>query len=153
MHMKRRIAAAACLLLGASASVPAASPHARIQARMHAMRVAANAHDTDAFLKPFLHGPQLVFVVNGRVIRGYAALHAQQLKWWSHGTSDVRYTPAGPTRFDDLAPGVVVTTRQLVSRRTGADGKQQQGTFTVTSLWKRLHGEWRIVYAHESWSR
>lgn len=153
MPKSHGVAVAMCLLLGTSGNAFAASPHARIQARMDAMMAAANVHDTDGFLKPFVHGPQLVFVVNGRVIRGYAALRAQQLKWWHKGASGARYTQSGPTSFDDLAPGVVVTTQQLSSRRSGADGKLQRGTFTVTSLWKRRHGEWRIVYAHESWSR
>ena len=122
-------------------------------ARMHAMGVAANAHDSDAFLQAFVHSPRLVFVINGRVILGYAALRKQQLAWWRKGASRARHEPSGPVRFDDLARGLVLTTSQMTSRRTGADGRLQAGSFAVTSLWQLQHGEWRIVYAHESWSR
>lgn len=150
-----RAAAMACLVvLVCPVPVAAASvSHARIRSLIAAMDAAANAHDADAFMQPFLHGPQLVFVINGHVIRGWNALHAQQLQWWHHGKSDVRYAHAAPTRFMDLAPGVVVTTEALDSRRTGDDGKPQTGTFVVTNLWKRKAGRWWIVYAHESWAR
>jgi ketosteroid isomerase-like protein len=87
------------------------------------------------------------------VIRGWDALHAQQLKWWHNGKSDVQYAHTAPTRFMDLSPGVVVTTEELDSRRTGPHGKVQTGTFTVTNVWKRTAGAWLIVYAHESWAR
>lgn len=100
-----------------------------------------------------MHGPQLVFVINGHVIRGWDALHTQQQTWWHHGRSDAHYAHTAPVRFLDLAPGVVVTTEELDSRRTGPDGKVQTGTFVVTNLWKREGGTWWIVYAHESWAR
>jgi len=142
-------------LLGMAFSVPvfAASSHAQIRAKTRAMEVAANAHDTDGFLKPFWHGPRLLFVINGRVIRGYKALHAQQLEWWKHGKSDAHYTQTAPMQFMDLAPGVVATTQHLSSRRAGPDGKVQTGTFAVTNIWKHQGGHWEIVYAHESWAR
>ncbi len=155
MVMNRWAAVAACLItqLYAATTVAASAVHARIQSRIDAMDAAANTHDADAFLKPFVHGPQLVFVINGHVIRGWDALHAQQLKWWHNGKSDAHYAHTAPVRFMDLAPGVVVTTEELDSRRTGPDGKVQTGTFVVTNLWKRDGGNWRIVYAHESWAR
>jgi ketosteroid isomerase-like protein len=155
MFTNRWAAAGACLiaLAGMGTAVAAPASHARIRSLMAAMDAAANLHDADAFLKPFVHGPQLVYVINGRVIRGWDALHAQQLKWWRHGKSDVRYAHTAPTRFIDLAPGVVVTTELLDSRRTGEDGNPQTGNFVVTNVWKRDAGRWRIVYAHESWVR
>jgi SnoaL-like domain len=157
MYTHRWAIAAACLLaLGAARTAwagDAAPAHAQIQARIDAMGVAANAHDTDAFMKPYLHGPQLVDVVDGRVIRGWDALHAQQMKWWHGGKSDAHYRHTAPTRFLDLAPGVVATTEALGSRRTGPDGKVQTGAFVVTNIWQRRGGAWRIVYAHESLAR
>lgn len=149
-----RLALALMILPWIAFALPAAaaSPHAQIQAQTRAMEAAANAHDTDGFLKPFLHGPRLIFVINGHVIRGYEALHAQQMKWWKHGTTDAQYTQTSPMRFMDLAPGVVATTQQFTSRRTGPNGKVQTGTFAVTNLWKRESGHWRIVYGHESWA-
>lgn len=131
----------------------AASPHAQIRARIDAMALAAKAHDTDAFLEPFMRGPRLVFVINGEVILGWNALRAAQLKWWRNGASDARYRQISPTRFMDVAPGVVVTTQQLVSRRKGPDGKTQENTFAVSTVWRRLHDGWRIVYASESWAQ
>lgn len=124
-----------------------------IEPIMAKMKVAANAHDTNAFLAPFLHEQSLVFVVNGVVIHGWQALHEQQLKWWKDGKSDAVYTPVGPTEFQQLAKGLVLATRSLSSRRRGPDGKIQTGKFAVTEIWRQLPQGWRIVYAHESWQR
>ena len=150
----RAIVATACLLAVASTRIAmAASPHAQIQAKIDAMTVAANAHDADEFLKPFTRGPRLVFVINGQVIRGWNALHAAQLKWWRNGASHARYTQLSPTSFMDLAPGVVVTTQEMESQRTGPDGKTQKNTFAVSAVWRRGRNGWRVAYASESWAR
>ena len=154
MTNARAIARTACLLAIASTRIAmAASPHMQIQAKLDAMAAAANAHNTDEFLKPFTHGPRLVFVINGQVIRGWNALHAAQLRWWRNGASDARYTRISPTSFMDLAPGVVVTTQEMKSQRSGPDGKTQKNTFAVSTVWRRQHNEWRIAYASESWAR
>ena len=153
MYMTRWVAAAACLLaLALEVPVRAASPHAQIRSQMETMDAAAKSHDADGFLKYYEHGPQLVYVINGRIIHGWDALHAQQLKWWHNGNSDVHYAYTAPIGFTDVSPSVAVTTEQLSSRRTGPDGKLQSGNFVVTSIWKRQHGEWQVVYAHESWA-
>jgi ketosteroid isomerase-like protein len=154
MRNLRIILGTACLLTVAGARIAvAASPHAQIQRQIDAMAAAANAHNAGDFLKPFTHGPRLVFVINGQVIRGWNALHAAQLKWWRNGASDARYTQISPVSFMDVAPGVVITTQQLESQRTGPDGKTQKGTFAVSTVWRRQRHGWRIAYASESWAR
>lgn len=97
--------------------------------------------------------PSLVFAIDGRVIRGWDALHAQQLIWWRNGKSDVVYTPQGKTEFTALSSDVAVTTESLASHRTLPDAKVRDGTLVVTSIWKKLPQGWRIVYGHESWAR
>ncbi|MEO6969009.1 MAG: hypothetical protein ABI132_11245 [Rhodanobacteraceae bacterium] len=92
------------------------------------MQRAANAHDTDAFMAPFLHQPSLVFVIDGETIRGWDALHAQQLKWWRNGKSDAVYTPSGNAEFMPLAADLMLTTTTHASRRTLANGKASNGT-------------------------
>jgi uncharacterized protein (TIGR02246 family) len=138
---------------GAGGQVGAGAPHPRIRALIASMEKAANAHDTDAFLEPFLHDPALVFVINGEVIQGWEQLHAAQLKWWKNGKSDAVYTQMGATQFTDVAPGVVLTTQRLSSTRTGPDGKPATGQFAVTDVWHSGPDGWRIIYAHESWAR
>ncbi|HEY8229111.1 MAG TPA: nuclear transport factor 2 family protein [Rhodanobacteraceae bacterium] len=148
------IAAGLCLSLAASVGAqPAPSAQQQIQAVMAAMGSAAKAHDTDRFMAGFLHEPSLIFAINGRIIHGWDALHAQQLKWWRNGKSDVVYKPTGPTEFVQLAPGAWVSTQALSSQRTGADGKPSVGTFAVTDIWKKTAQGWRIVYGHESWAK
>ncbi len=120
---------------------------------MAKMGTAANAHDSDAYMAFFRKSPDLLFAINGRIIRGWDALHVQQLKWWKDGKSDAVYTATAAPVFDTLAPDAVLVTEQLSSRRTGADGKTSVGTFVVTSVWKRLPEGWRIVYGHESWAK
>lgn len=134
-------------------AAPGAAQHPRIQALMATMQKAANAHDTDAFLEPFLHDSSLVFVINGEVIHGWDALHAAQLKWWNNGKSDAVYTQLAETQFTDLASGVVLTTQRIGSKRTGPDGRPVTGTFAVTDVWRSGPTGWHIIYAHESWAR
>jgi ketosteroid isomerase-like protein len=135
-----------------AADVPT-SAREQIQAVMAAMGRAAAAHDTDRFMAAYMHGPDLVFAINGEVIHGWDALHAQQLKWWRNGKSDVVYTPQGEPEFTALAPDVVLTTETIAGRRTLPDGKVSTGTFVVTSIWEKLPQGWRIIYGHESWTR
>lgn len=151
MRLIRSAVAAAWLL--ATWPALAASPHTLIEAQIGAMMAAANTHDTDAFLKPFMHGPRLVFVMNGHVIQGWSALHAAQLKWWRYGASNARYSQTSLTSFTDVAPNVIVTTQQLESRRTGSGGHVEKGAFEMSAVWRRHGKGWRIVYACESWVR
>jgi uncharacterized protein (TIGR02246 family) len=109
---------------------------------------AANAHDTDRFLKGYAHDSTLVFVYNGVVTTGFANVRDIQLKAWAN--TDVVYSQRGPITKTVLAPDIVVVTDPLSSRRTGPDGQAKTGDFTVTMVCQRRGGAWRIVYVHES---
>jgi uncharacterized protein (TIGR02246 family) len=138
---------------GAARAQSAPSPQREIAPLLDSQVVAANAHDTDRFLKDFLHDSTLVQVFNGQVTRGYAAIRALQLKWWHNGRSDVVYRRAGPPSYLVLDPRAVVVTVPLASQRTGGDGKVVRGTFTVTMVWQKRAEGWRVVYQHESTAR
>lgn len=155
MRIPFRLAVIACAVFAGSihAADVAPSAQAQIQSVMAQMHQAVAAHDTDRFMTGYLHEPSLVFAIDGKVIHGWDALHAQQLIWWRKGKSDVVYTPQGKTEFMLLAPDVAITTEALKSHRTQPDGKVSDGTLVVTSVWKKLAQGWRIVYAHESWVR
>ena len=154
MNLSRFAMLLGVLLAGsASAATPPVSVQQQIKTLSDDMARAANAHDTDRYMALFAHDPNLVFAINGRVIHGWDALHAQQLKWWRNGKSDVVYTQSGATGFMPLDADAVVTTQTLSSRRTGPDGKLSTGSFVVTSIWKKLPQGWRIVYGHESRAR
>lgn len=135
---------------GAHAADADASAQQQIQQVWQGMMSAANAHNTDRFMSAYLRGPGLVFVFNGQLIHGWDDLHAQQLKWWRNGKSDVVYTETGKTEFVPLAVNLVVTTSQLAARRLLTDGKAGEINLVVTSVWKKLPQGWRIVYGHES---
>lgn len=145
----------ACASVFPVANAATAGPSAEqaIRPIMAKMEQAADAHDTDAFMAPFLRSPSLVFVINGKIIRGWDALHAQQLKWWHNGKSDARYTPDGAIAFMALGSDVELVTEPLASRRTSSDGKVSTGKFVVTYIWKKRPRGWRIVYGHESWAK
>jgi ketosteroid isomerase-like protein len=120
---------------------------------IHEQMLAANAHDTDRFLATYLHAPTLVFVIDGRIIRGFDDLREQQMNWWKNGKSDVVYSDAAPPEFVSLGENSVLVTQQMTSRRTGTDGKPAEATFAVTSIWQHVRDGWRVTYAHESWPR
>lgn len=133
--------------------VCAASPSVQpsIEPLMAKMFAAANAHDTGAYMVFFEHSSNLIFAFNGRVIRGWDALRAQQLTWWKNGKSDVVYTQSIAPQYEVLGPDTELVTQQISARRTGADGKPSTGSAVLSSIWKRLPAGWRIVYCHESW--
>ena len=115
--------------------------------------VAANAHDTDSFLAPFLHDASLIFVIDGEVIHGFDNLHVQQLKWWNGGKGGATYTEQAPPDFVSLSSKAVLVTQQLASHRTMPDGKPSEGKLVVTTIWRRLPAGWRVIYCHESHAR
>lgn len=109
---------------------------------------AANAHDTDRFLKGYVHDSTLVFVYDGMVTTGFANVRDMQLKAWAK--TDVVYSQRGPMTETVLGPDIVVVTDPLAARRTGANGETKASDFTVTMVCQRRGGAWRIVYVHES---
>ncbi len=120
---------------------------------LHQQMLAANAHDTDAFLATYVHDASLIFVINGQVIRGFDSLHEQQLKWWNNGKSDAVYTEQSPPEFIRLGSRMMLATQQMASHRTLADGKPSDGKFALTTIWQQLPAGWRVIYCHESWTR
>ncbi|MGH8291716.1 MAG: YybH family protein [Steroidobacteraceae bacterium] len=138
---------------GVRAQTTPATPKQAILPVMAKMLVAARAHDTDAFMVPMVREPSLVFAINGEVIRGWDALHAQQLKWWSNGKSDWKYTQDGAPGFMALGPDVEIVTWPFTASGTLPGGKTSTSAFVVTYVWQRLPQGWRIVYGHESWAK
>jgi len=120
---------------------------------LHQQMLAANAHDTDAFLATYVHDASLIFVINGQVIRGFDSLHEQQLKWWNNGKSDAVYTEQSPPEFIRLGSQMMLATQQMASHRTLPDGKPSDGKFALTTIWQQLPAGWRVIYCHESWTR
>lgn len=156
--MKETLVAAAVICAGLFAGSACAqssgseAEHA-IRPQMAKMFQAANAHDTDAFMATMARRPDLVFAINGEIIRGWNALHAQQLKWWNNGKSDAKYAENGAPGFMALGPDAEVVTWPLMARGTAANGKPLTSAFVVTYVWQHLPEGWRIVYGHESWAK
>ena len=153
--MKRIIAVVAMigLIAGSACAQSATSPAEQaIRPIMAKMFNAANAHDTDAFMAAMVHSPKLVFAINGEIIRGWDALHAQQLKWWNNGKSDAKYVQNGAPAFTALGSDVEVVTWPLTGSGT-AHAKAVSSDFVVTYIWQRMPQGWRIVYGHESWKK
>lgn len=155
--MKKFLCSIVCLCafaVGAVCARPVSSPAEQaIRPQMAKMFAAANAHDTDAFMASYLRSPGFVFVMNGEVIHGWDALHAQQLKWWHNGKSDARYVQSGEPEFMALGPDVELVTWPLAAHRTLPDGKVGEYAFVVSYVWRKLPQGWRIVYGHESWAK
>jgi carboxypeptidase Q len=131
---------------------PPKLPEEQIRSLLQEMDAAANAHDTDRFMAPFLHSDKLV-VINGEVIHGWDALREQQQKWWLNGKSDVVYTPQSDPEFMVLNSDLVAVTRVFTSNRTAPDGGTARSNFAVSMIWQQTPHGWRIVYDHESRSR
>lgn len=132
---------AGALMASPLAGQSAPSPQEQLAPLLHELLLAANAHDTDRFLAPYLHDSTLVMVFNGAVTVGFDSVRALQFKWWNNGATDVTYRQDGPPRFRALTPEIVLVTDPLASDRTH---------FVVTMLCQKLPQGWRIVQVHES---
>ncbi|HET8762978.1 MAG TPA: nuclear transport factor 2 family protein [Gemmatimonadales bacterium] len=149
----RRNPLLALALVGLVAVCPVAeaqTPQQQIQPLLDEQKAAAADHDTDRFMAAYLRSPDLVFVFNGTVIRGWDALREQQRIWWRNGASDVTYSARSAPIFTTLDSTLVIVTSALASRRTGADGAETTSAFAVTAVWQKRAEGWRIVSAHES---
>lgn len=136
------------------AQAPSSPAEQAIRPLMAEMGKAAKARDATAFMAFMLHSPDLVYAINGRVIHGWEALHAAQVKWWSRGKGNTKGAPGGaPPEFMALDPDVEIVTLQIVARYTLPNGKVVTSPFAVTDVWQHLPQGWRIVYGHESWAK
>jgi uncharacterized protein (TIGR02246 family) len=117
------------------------------------MGAAANAHDVERHVGFYAHDASVVFIFNGEPTIGWEAIREKQREVWKNGTSDVVYTMQGKPTFLEAAPGLVVTTIFLRSRRTMPDGQISNGEFAVSSLWQKRSEGWRVIYSHESTTR
>jgi len=114
------------------------------------MGAAANAHDVDRHVGFYAHEASTLLIFNGEAITGWDAIRAKQTEWWNDGKTDVVYTPQGKPDIRVLAPGLVVTTIFMKSRRSGPAGTIKEGNFAVSALWQKRPDGWKVIYSHES---
>ncbi len=127
-----------------------ARARAEIMPLFEAMQEAANEHDAEKHISYYARDPNLMFVINDQPIVGWDALLDQQRQWWQGGKTDVVYTVVGEPEFRMPAPGLVMVTYFLTSRRTLPDGTMRNTRFGISALWQWRAEEWKIIYAHES---
>jgi ketosteroid isomerase-like protein len=127
-----------------------AAARAEIAPLFAEMQAAANAHDTDRHLAFYVREPTLLFVLNDQSIVGWEALREQQRQWWNDGKTDVVYSQVGEPEYRMPAPGLVMMTYFLTSRRTLPDGEVRTTGFGISALWQKRPEGWRIIHAHES---
>jgi len=156
----RTVTVMACLCLAVSG--PALSQSIRATADSQTLEVsralaqmgaAANAHDVDGHVGFYVHDPQVMLIYDGEAIVGWDTIRAKQREWWQGGKTDVVYTVQGKPDFRVLAPGLVMSTLLMKSRRTTPAGAVREGSFAVSSLWQKRAEGWRVIYSHESSSR
>jgi ketosteroid isomerase-like protein len=117
------------------------------------MGAAANAHDVERHVGFYAHDSSVIFIFNGEPTMGWEAIRDMQREVWRNGKSDVVYTIQGKPSFIEPAPGLVVTTIFLKSRRTMPNGQISDGAFAISSLWQKRPEGWRVIYSHESTTR
>lgn len=151
------VSLAACATPGGPALAGAEEARVRgeIMPLFEAMQDAANVHDAEAHLAPFVRGPSLTFVVNGRIIRGWDDLLAQQRAWWPAGripTADEARRPypivEGP-EFRPLGTRHAMVTFVMDARRVYPD-RVTRRPLAVSQLWEKRADGWTIVHVHES---
>ena len=139
----------------AASAFEEARVRAEIMPLFEAMQAAANVHDAEAHLAYFIRGPELIFVVNGRQIRGWSNLLEQQKEWWPAGKiaptseTDQPYRLAEGPAFQVLGQRHAIVTFVLDTRRA-YPGRVMRRPLAVSQVWEKRPDGWKIVYAHES---
>jgi ketosteroid isomerase-like protein len=148
--MRRWLGVPALVSMMAAAIATAQSSQSSIAPMMDELMAAANAHDTDRYLAPFLHDSTMVFIVNTVVINGYSTLRDLQWKAWNSPKTDATYSRRAPDRYVVLRPTLVLSTSLLGSSRTAPTGETKKTEMVVTMLWQLRGDGWRIIETHES---
>jgi ketosteroid isomerase-like protein len=116
---------------------------------MAELLASANALDADRHCALYARDPDLVFIANGEIIRGWEAYRARQREWWGQGRAAGGYAYRG-IAYEALGEGVGLTTVVIAAQGRTPDGGVRQRELVFTGLWKRGAQGWRIAYAHES---
>jgi ketosteroid isomerase-like protein len=117
------------------------------------LQASANAHDTDRHLAAYAREPSLIFILNGRIVRGWDQLHELQRQWWSDGKARGSYTYLDRPILEALGDDAGLTTFLIAARKEEVDGRVLERTLAYSALWRRRPEGWRIVFAHESSDR
>ena len=133
--------------------IDADAARAEVAPLLAEMGAAANAHDIDRHVGFYAHDPSVILIFNGQAINGWDAVREKQAEWWKNGKTDVVYTMQGKPDYRVPAPGLVLTTMFMKSRRTLPSGEVSEGEFAVLSLWQKRPEGWRVIYSHESTTR
>jgi ketosteroid isomerase-like protein len=157
-HLLALVAATAAFSCAVAAPPPSApsnsdSASAEVAPLLAQMGAAANAHDVERHVGFYAHDPSVILIFNGEEIVGWEAIRDKQREWWKNGKTDVVYTLLGRPDSRVPAPGLVLTTFFMKSRRTMPSGEVSEGRFAVSSLWQKRPEGWRVIYSHESTSR
>jgi len=110
----------------------------------------ANTHDTDRHLALYARDPDLIFIINGEVIRGWDAYRERQREWWEDGKAVGAYEAVGQPIYEAVGEDSGLTTLFIAGRRQLPDGQTRDLQVAFTALWRKLPEGWRITYAHES---
>lgn len=114
------------------------------------LEASANARDTDRHMAAYVRDSSLTFVFNGSLVRGWDRLRELQRQWWSDDSVKVSYVYLDSPIFEALGDDAGLTTFLIAARKVAVDGSVVEKTLAYTALWRRLQGEWRITFAHES---
>jgi ketosteroid isomerase-like protein len=130
-----------------------AAAQAEVAPLLQEMGAAANAHDIERHVGFYAHDPSVTLIFNGEAIVGWEAIRDKQNEWWKNGKTDVAYKMQSAPDFRVPAPGLVVTTIFMKSRRTMTSGEVNENSFAVSALWQKRPEGWRVIYSHESTTR
>lgn len=114
------------------------------------LEASANAHDTDRHMAAYARDSSLIFVFNGRIVRGWDQLREMQRRWWNDGRVKGSYTRLGSPIYEALGDDAGLTTFLIAARNEAIDGSVVERTLAYSALWRRLQEGWRITFAHES---
>lgn len=128
------------------------SAESKILLLLEKQLVAANAHNANRFLAPFVHNNDVILISDGEILRGWNRIFDQQLKWWNNGKSEVEYIQTAKPEFTPLDAHSALVTQQMQARIHTSGGNAKSMTFVITTIWRESSAEWQIIYCHESFA-
>ncbi len=107
----------------------------------------SNQHDVDKHLSFYLNSPELIFILNTDIIRGWDNLRDKQTIWWKNADDQYEFHDLRITFLSDTAMSTIAN---LSSEYTDEKGKKAHADFAFSATWLKRKSGWRIATAHET---
>jgi ketosteroid isomerase-like protein len=136
---------------GPSRTATLASAARDVRRVFNLLVAAANRLDADAEGAFFWRSPELISVAQGTATLGWEEREAHTRQWY--GALETQRIEPGQVEVRPLAPDVVSLMATMRQEIRAKDGRSWKGEGVWSLVFRRLKGDWKVVYEHYSYEK